>query len=266
MNNDWICRQTKHNVAQWDKVMGSIYPDAKEWNLDAEKYFKRVCEECNFLNSIELIEWDQYIQKNSKILDLGCGGGWLSAYLSKFANVTSIFAIDTSKNYLFNIMPKVIKKVNGVSSKVIPIEGMFTPIILENTSLDIVVASASLHHADNLELILMEIHSKLKQGGSLIILNETPQSYLKYVLRTIKVFIEIFINTITKQYKPISQKISSSGFEYDPYLGDRFYPLWYWEVILLKSGFKIIKFIDSELPTVKNTKGETLKHFICKKI
>lgn len=266
MDRNWIVEQTKYNVAQWDKTMEDVDPSVQEWNKKSDKYYQRVCEECNFFDSIKSIEWDRYISKNSKVLDLGCGGGWLSAYLSKFENITSILAVDTSKNYLFNIMPGVIKIINGTSSKILPIEGMFSPLLVENESLDMVVASASIHHADNLELLLVEINSKLKMGGHLMILNETPEKYTRYILRICKSFMKIFINTIKKDYYMISPKISSSGFEYDAYLGDKSYPLWYWEQALENSGFKLLKVQDSNLPTVKNINSVTLKHFICQKI
>lgn len=266
MNNSWIVEQTKYNVSQWDTTMENVYPEVKQWNKDSHKYYNHVCEKCNFLDSVKIIDWNKYLTDESNIVDMGSGGGWLSAYLSKFESVKSIIALDTSKNYLYNIMPDVIKIMDGDASKVQPIEGLFSPLLLNNDSLDMVVASAALHHADNLESLLKEIRSKLKKGGYLIILNETPSAHWRYVARLVLAFAKIFKNTILFKYKALSPEISSSGFKYDPYLGDKSYPIWFWKKAIALSGFELVELVDSRLPTVKGMKNESLKHFICKAI
>lgn len=266
MNNSWITEQVKFNVSQWDSAMENTYPETKEWNEDSYKYYNQVCEKCNFLDSVKIIDWEKYLVNDAKIIDIGSGGGWLSAYLSKFDFVKSIIALDTSKNYLYHIMPDVIKIMDGHTNKIQPIEGLFTPLLLDNGSLDMVVASAALHHADNLESVLKEIRSKLKEGGILVILNETPSGQLRYIARLSLAFAKILKNTMLFKYRTLSPEISSSGFKYDPYLGDRSYPVWFWEEAIRLSGFKLIEFIDSGLFTVKGTKNQSLKHFICKAI
>ncbi|MBU0633200.1 class I SAM-dependent methyltransferase [bacterium] len=266
MNNSWIIEQTKINVAQWDSAMENAYPEVKEWNKDPYKYYNQVCEKCNFLESVKIVDWEKYLVEDAKIIDMGSGGGWLSAYLSKFDLVKSIIALDTSKNYLYKIMPDVIKIMDGQVNKIQPIEGLFAPLLLDDGSLDMVVASAALHHADNLELVLKEIRSKLKEGGILVILNETPSGQLRYIARLLLAFAKILKNTMLLKYKRLSPEISSSGFKYDPYLGDRSYPIWFWKEAIRLSGFELIELIDSELSTVKGIKNQSLKHFVCKAI
>jgi SAM-dependent methyltransferase len=266
MNNNWILEQTNFTVTQWDMSMENAYPEVKTWNKNPIKYYEHVCEKCNFLDAVKVINWNKYLVNNCRILDLGCGGGWLSGYLSKFEIVKSIISLDTSKNYLHNIMPGVVDIMQGNSAKITKIEGMFSPLLLEDNSLDLVVASAALHHADNLEFLLKEIRSKLKSEGVLMIINETPSEYFKYIIRILLSFSKILFKSITKKYNSVSQKISSTYFEYDPYLGDKMYPLWYWEKAIRLSGFEILEIIDTNLPTVKGMKQESLKHFICKAI
>ena len=266
MSINWIAEQTKYNVAQWDTSMEKIYPEVKEWNKDPKKYYRRVCEECNFYDSVKLINWDNYLTENSQILDLGCGGGWLAAYLSKKISVGKIYAVDTSENYLYNIFPGIMEIMQGNSIKIIPIQGMFSPLLVENESLDMVVASAAIHHAENLEFLLKEIKTKLKKGGYLILLNETPSSSIRYLARLCLAFSKIFFKTLFQKYEVISPRISASGFEYDAHLGDKSYPLWYWEKALSNAGFEMIEYIETNLPTVKGTKQTTLNHMICKVI
>ena len=163
------------------------------------------------------------------------------------------------------MMPEMIALMNGQIEKIIPIEGLFSPLLFEDCLLDIVVVSSSLHHAENLENLLKEIHRVLKQGGLLFILNETPYHNMKYMFSMVKAFISILGNTILHRYKPVSQNISASGFLYDPYLSDKAYPLWYWRDAVNSSGFSIIEFINTGLPTLKNNKGISLVNFVCRK-
>lgn len=264
MNTNWISEQINFTVSQWDTSMEDAYPQVKEWNKDPVKYYHQVCEQCNFLDATTLINWEKYLVDESCVLDLGCGGGWLSGFLSRFDKVKSIYSVDTSKNYLHNIMPGVIDIMGGDAKKITTVEGMFSPIQMEDHSIDLIVASAALHHADNLHFLLLELHDKLKQGGTLMIINETPSEYFKYLARLLRAFSKIFIRALFKRYTPLSQKLSSSCFEYDPYLGDKMYPMWYWKEAIHRAGFELIEVIDTKMATLKGTNKESLKHFICK--
>lgn len=116
-----------------------------------------------------------------------------------------------------------------------PIEGVFTPLILEDGALDLVVASSALHHADSLESVLREIRRVLKNGGTLIILNETPSSAIRHALSLSKAFAKMISDAVFRRYKSISPSVSSSGYLYDPLLGDRDYPFWYWREAIGRS-------------------------------
>jgi ubiquinone/menaquinone biosynthesis C-methylase UbiE len=162
------------------------------------------------------------------------------------------------------MMPKILKKMAADEKKIIPIEGLFTPILFDDESIDMVVASSALHHAENLELVLKEIRRVLKKDGSLIVLNETPDSAMRHFLRVTKACLSILKNLLFRNYFSISAAVSSSGFLYDPHLGDRAYPVWYWKKALKLSGFNEVEKVDSGMPTVKKSKGPSLVHFICK--
>jgi ubiquinone/menaquinone biosynthesis C-methylase UbiE len=163
-------------------------------------------------------------------------------------------------------MPQVVKFMEGRQEKIVPIEGLFTPLLFRDGFLDVVVASSALHHADSLDGVLKEIRRTLKKDGLLFVLNETPSSRLGHVLLITKAVIKIFANVLLQNYKSISQSVSSSGYLCDPYLGDRDYPLWYWKNSIERSGFSIIEHVDTRLPTVKNGKGTSLVHLICKAV
>lgn len=253
-------------LAQFENNLVKYYPETAEWVSDPHKYYERVIGQCNYLEAVKLIPWDKYLSPGAVVLDLAGGSGWLSAYLSSYSAVSKIYLLDTSKYFLHTVMPVIVRLMRGNAAKITAIEALFAPLFFEDNSMDMVVISSSLHHADNMEDLLKEIKRVLKPGGFMFILNETPADDLRYLVRITKQFVKIFLNTLTHKYVSISPAISSSGFLYDPYLQDRDYPVWYWVEAIKRSGFDLISVLDTGLATLKNEKkGTKLKHFICKK-
>jgi ubiquinone/menaquinone biosynthesis C-methylase UbiE len=264
MNHNWIHEQAEYNVKQFEVSMDAFNKDASSFLFDADRYFKRVCVDCNYLDATKLINWKFYLKTNSIILDMGSGGGWLSGYLSNFESVKKIYSLDSSKYFLHQMMPQILKIMGANQKKIIPVEGLFNPILLGDESTDMIVASSALHHAENLEQVLKEIRRVLKKNGTLIILNETPGSASRHLLRVIKACLSILKNLLLKKYHSISPSVSSCGYLYDPYLGDKAYPIWYWQKSLNAAGFNSIQILDTKMTTLKKTKGQCLKHFICR--
>ena len=264
MNKNWIHEQAERNVSQFDQAMEANHPDTVSFLRDPGEYYSRVCIQCNYLDAALMVNWQQYLNQDSTVLDLGCGGGWLSAHLSGFDAVASIYALDSSKYFLYCMMPAILRIMNSREEKIVPVEALFSPLLLEDESIDAVVASSVLHHADGLEGLLKEIRRVLKKDGYLIVLNETPSSGIRHLLMVTKAFFRIFRDLLALRYKPLSPSISSSGYLYAPSLGDRDYPLWYWKAAIRHAGFSIVEVIDTHMPTVKGSKGRSLVHFVCK--
>lgn len=258
----WIIDQILKKSSTFDLEMEK---NSSDYTSDPYKYFNRVCRECNYLDAVENIRWSKYIKEDSKVLDLAGGTGWLSAYLSKNSDVKSITLVDLSKQYLSVNLPVSVELLNGDLSKIHTIEGFFTPLLLEDEQFDLIVVSSSLHHAENLEEVLIDLHRVLKTDGYCLILNETPVSQLLYLRIVILSFLRILKSILVKFYTPISPKISASGYLYDPHLGDIMYPTWYWKKAIHTSGLSLVETVDSGLSTVKKVKGLPLTHFICKK-
>ncbi|WP_295127422.1 class I SAM-dependent methyltransferase [uncultured Chitinophaga sp.] len=265
MNQNWIVKQALANVEQWDSSLTSYYPDTQRWMNDPEAYLQRLVVECNYLNAVKQLDWTKYLNPGSTVLDMGCGGGWLSAYLSAMPQVEKVVSIDSSQNYLDNFLPAVVQKLNGDISKIETIQGFFSPLMYADKSLDVLVISSALHHADNIASTMKEYERVLKPGGWLIILNETPASGARYIFSVSKVFTTILLDTVTQKYRSSVKKISAGGFLYDPYLGDVDYPVWYWKKAISDAGFKLEKIHLTGLATVVGKKGRELTHFICRK-
>ena len=170
MNKTWIYEQTESNVLQWDHSMETHYPETRRWLSSPEEHFVRICQESNYLDAVKLIDWNHYLGNNGQILDMGCGGGWLSGYLAAFEKVGLVYALDSSKRFLTVLLPQIANKMGASLEKIVTIQGLFTPLLFQDSSLDVVVASSALHHAESLEGVLKEARRVLKKDGLLFIL------------------------------------------------------------------------------------------------
>lgn len=262
---EWIIKQTQHNIAQFDKSMETFYPESAEYVSSPEKFHKRIVEQTNYFEAVQKINWDDCLKPGATVLDLGGGIGWLSAYLSTFENVWKIYLLDSSRHFLENMAPEIVRIMKGEPQKIETVEALLSPLFFEDGSLDVVVICATLHHADNMESLLLEVNRVLKDDGVLLVLNETPAGYLDYAKAVAKQFVKIMAGTLTRKYQRFSPFISSSGYMYDPYLGDRMYPLWYWEQALAAGGFGSVQVLDTGLGTLKGSSAPPLTHFICRK-
>ena len=75
--------------------------------------------------------------------------------------------------------------------------------------------------------------------------------------------VRILRDLLIQSYRASSPSISASGYLYDPSLGDRDYPRWYWKKALQAAGFNLQSVINTGLPTVKGSKGRSLIHYVC---
>jgi ubiquinone/menaquinone biosynthesis C-methylase UbiE len=264
----WIERQSSIHTAQWDQALKLHHPESITWMNNPSNYLIRLTEECNYLAAASILPWDDLIPANAEILDSACGGGWLSAYLSKHRNTRKIYSLDSSENYLLNFLPAVFELMQGDPLKVTAVQGFFSPILLPDQSLDLVVISSAMHHAEVMEPVLCEFNRVLKKGSHLIILNENPITNLSYLYKISLAFGNSVVKTLKKKYKPYVQKISCGGLVYDPYLGDKIYPEWYWRSALRAAEFDEVILVDSKLTPVvgqKTSEQGSLRHFICRK-
>lgn len=246
--------------------MDSKTAETAKYFRNPADYYEGITRLWNYLDAVKMLDWNSYISSGSAVLDLAGGVGWLTAYLSRLANITKIYNLDSSRYSLSVMMPALVELMNGKEEKIEAIEGLFYPLLFDNNSLDVVVASSSLHHADNMVVVLKEINRVLKNGGHLFILNETPHTSFKYMVTIGLQFLSTMKNTVMTKYRDVSPHISSSGFLYDPYLGDKSYPLWSWKAAIGKSRFSLVDIINTRLITVKaHRRGMSLVHFICRK-
>lgn len=259
----WLSEQSLRNVSKWSEITEPLNNDI--WT-SAEKSLDFITNRANYLKAAQLLPWDvilSQINSNSIVLDLGCGMGWLSAMLSVKESIEKIICVDSDANMLETSLPDMFRLMSGNIEKVQLVCGLFEPILLESSSVDLIVASSSFHHSDNLFELLKECRRVLKRNGILVILGENPINKMDFIISYLRISIKIIINLFVGTVQEKTQQISGIGILYDPVLGDWNYSRDAWYAAIKDAGFRLFE-IDSRLhPYSYRYDKMTIKHFIC---
>lgn len=119
-----------------------------------------------------------------RILEIGAGGAWLSAELSKLPKVVEVITTDHLARLLKEQAPKVFRLLEADTSKITRIPGDFHRLEFPDNHFDFVVSSAVLHHADNIVQVLREAKRVLKPGGQFVAVREPVWPLVKLKSRT----------------------------------------------------------------------------------
>ena len=112
------------------------------------------------------------VEFRGRVLEIGAGGAWLSAEISKQPKVVEVIAVDASPRLLKERAPKIFKLLSANTSKITRTPGDFHNLNFPNSHFDFVVSSAVLHHAANIVQVLREAKRVLKPGGQFVAIRE----------------------------------------------------------------------------------------------
>jgi ubiquinone/menaquinone biosynthesis C-methylase UbiE len=112
------------------------------------------------------------LEFRGRILEIGAGGAWLSAELSKLPKVVEITATDFSPVLLREQAPKVFELLHANAAKITRMPGDFHKLDFPDNYFDFVVCSAVLQEAANIVQVLRETKRVLKPGGQLVAIRE----------------------------------------------------------------------------------------------
>ena len=129
-------------------------------------------------------------------MDLAAGYLWAAHYLFKLGNIDQLLCVEYSQHRLFQVGPKLLEYYQIPIDKITLIFGSFYNLHVEDNSLDFVLLSQALHHADNPLALLKEVYRVLKPNGILIIIGEHKINFFTaHVKHYIKYIITKFITT-----------------------------------------------------------------------
>jgi SAM-dependent methyltransferase len=123
----------------------------------------------------------EIINKETTVLDVGCGTGRWSKYLS--SRVKSIDAIDPSKAIFY--ADKLLANVDNVRLSITTAD----KIPFDNESFDFVMSVGVLHHIPNTQQAIIDCVSKVKKGGYFYV-------YLYYALDNKSVFYKLLFKIV----------------------------------------------------------------------
>jgi len=128
-------------------------------NEDLHKYVPFLTEQCG-------------LEFRGRVLEIGAGGAWLSAELSKLPRVVQVVATDSSPSLLKEEAPRVFKLLTAHADKITRMPTDFHYLDFPNNHFDFVVCSAVLHRVANIVQVLREAKRVLKPGGQLVAIRE----------------------------------------------------------------------------------------------
>jgi len=161
----------------WSRYPGDQTPAMREAHArratefaDEAEWFR--CVKNDFPKYLPFLKEECGIEFFGRILEIGAGGAWLSAELSRQPRVVEIVAIDFSQRLLREQAPKVFALLNANVAKITRMPGDFHQLDFASDYFDFVVSSAVLHHADNIVQVLREVKRVLKPGGQFVAIRE----------------------------------------------------------------------------------------------
>ncbi len=143
------------------------------------------------------------IHFGGRLLEIGAGGAWLSAELSKVPNVVEIIATDLSPTLLKEQAPKVFRLLGAQAEKIIRMPADFHKLQFPDNYFDFVVSSAVLHDAANIVQALREAKRVLKPGGKYVAIREPVWPLVRIKSRA-KMVAKLVATGINEHYYTLS--------------------------------------------------------------
>ncbi len=135
-----------------------------------EDWLKSVREE--FPKFVPFLKRQCGLQFRGRVLEIGAGGAWFSAELSKLPGVVEIITTDFSPRILKEHAPKVFRMLKAKEGKITRMPADFHALKYPDNHFDFVVCSGVLHNATNIVQVLREAKRVLKPGGKLVSIRE----------------------------------------------------------------------------------------------
>lgn len=168
-DNDIIrsCRRKSKERGKYGKFVDELYKLSKMKKSNKKWGNKETSESLKWRYGSLVETVKETIPEKSRILDYGCGDGVDIMMIKEVLNSQEAYCLDVADNRESQVLPFILNKVPGSLSKEIEID-----------SIDLVVASHSLHHiswggfespVERLKFVLAEITKIVRPGGFLLI-------------------------------------------------------------------------------------------------
>ena len=178
----------------------------KHFNKQAIEYDENTSFGFSYAGKVSCKDVQNYLTKVSyqKLLDIGCGTGWLIDNLAK-ESVKEYHGIDISENMLEVAKGKNIKNATFVlgSSMELP---------YQDESFDVVTCVQSFHHYPDYKKAMQEAYRVLKKGGLYILSDTGIGGFPAWIDNAILFKLVNTGDCITDNAKGIARKMKATGF------------------------------------------------------
>lgn len=216
---------------------------------DARTYIAFLDTNSHHVEAARRFPWAEVLPSagEATVLDLACGVGWLTGMLSAREDVRRVIAWDGSIRLVSDLLPDAVELMGGAGEKVEPVCGDFTPLLLDDDDIDLVVLVSAFHHCGEPDELLRELHRVVRPTGAIVLLNEVPfpvTSMGRWIATTA---IAATVNAVVPG--PGLRKrghLAADHALYDPELGDRAMTRVQWRRLLDRHAFDV-QTVDSGL-------------------
>jgi ubiquinone/menaquinone biosynthesis C-methylase UbiE len=222
------------------------WASAAAWG-DGDAIWDHLTRNTNMVKAVGCLDWSSLCPPGSRVLDLGCGSGWLAALLTREPSVELVLAWDSSPRLLNDALPRVFELAGGDLDKVEPVCGDFVPLLIDDASIDVVAMSSAFHHAQQPDRLLAELERVLSPGGTVALVNETPWPRLGMLGFATRMYAATVANLLGGSFGRAGH-LGAEHVLYDDALGDRGYTLGAWRRMAARAGFSMTV-VDSGLPS-----------------
>jgi ubiquinone/menaquinone biosynthesis C-methylase UbiE len=163
---DFLSRYTHERTLAWRESRAGLVAGCG----DDEEWLR--CIQAEFPKFVPFLTRRCGLGFRGRILEIGAGGAWLSAELSKLPTVVEIVATDVSTKLLKELAPRVFALLHAKSAKITRMPADFHKLDFPDQYFDFVVGASVLHDAANIVQVLREAKRILKPGGRFVAIRE----------------------------------------------------------------------------------------------
>ena len=104
---------------------------------------------------------------SGRVLEIGCGTGYASAWIAQNRRVERVYALEVTRAAVEKLIPKTLDAIGVEDGKVLPTLGSFN-CIPHKDFFDFVVSFGAIHHSADLLSTMAACYESLKRGGLMI--------------------------------------------------------------------------------------------------
>lgn len=178
-----------------------------------------------------------------KLIEVGAGTGWCSAWLSQKDTVSEIYTLDYDHYCVEKLMPAVFKSLGAKSDKITRVAGSYNNMKCPDEEFDFVVSIGAINHSENLPATFRECNRVLKKGGYMIATE--PCEFNSLSLSEQQEIANSFEDdkSVIKKYGPDVGPVKKRD------NSDHLYRLFEYEAYALTAGFDVNSFVFDASPS-----------------